>query len=153
MARAGVYIDSNLLVLLVVGRVGRDLITKHRRLREYTADDYDILDKLLRPVDQVFVTPNTLTEASNLLGLHADPERSRFFDMLRFIIQGSQEVVVASVEASSNDEFRRLGLTDAALLEVITAEAPLLTVDFDLYMAASRKEAASVINFAHLRRQ
>ena len=48
MARAGVFIDSSLLVLLVVGRVGRGLITKHRRLREYTADDYDILVKLLR---------------------------------------------------------------------------------------------------------
>ena len=152
MARAGVFIDSSLLVLLVVGRVGRGMITKHRRLREYTADDYDILVKLLRPVDQVFVTPNTLTEASNLLGQHADPERSRFFDMLRFFIQGSQEVMVASVEASSNDVFGRLGLTDAALLEVITAEAPLLTVDLDLYLAASRKEAASVINFTHHRR-
>ena len=152
MARTGVFVDSNLLVLLVVGSVGRDLIAKHRRLREYTADDYDILDKLLRPVDQVFVTPNTLTEASNLLGLHADPERSRFFDMLRFFIQRSEEVVVTSVEASSNDEFRRLGLTDAALLEVITAEAPLLTVDLDLYLAASKKEAASAINFTHHRR-
>ncbi len=152
MARAGVFIDSNLLVLLVVGSVGRDLITKHRRLQTYTADDYDILVELLTPFGQVFVTPNTLTEASNLLGLHADPERSRFFDMLRFFIQRSEEVVVASVDASSNDEFRRLGLTDAALLEVITAEAPLLTVDFDLYRAASTKEPDSAINFAHHRR-
>ena len=101
MAHAGVFIDSSLLVLLVVGRVGRSLITKHRRLREYTGNDYDILVELLRPVDRVFVTPNTLTEASTLLGQHADPERSRFFDMLRFFIQGSQEVMVASVEASS----------------------------------------------------
>ena len=151
MARAGVFIDSSLLVLLVVGRVGRGLITKHRRLREYTADDYDILVKLLRPVDQVFVTPNTLTETSNLLGQHADPERSRFFDMLRFFIQESKEIVIASVEASSNNAFGRLGLTDAVLLEVITAEAPLVTVDFDLYLAASRKEADSVVNFTHLR--
>ncbi len=152
MARAGVFIDSNLLVLLVVGRVGRGLITKHRRLQEYTADDYDILVELLRPADQVFVTPNTLTEASNLLGQHANPERSRFFDTLQFFINESEEVVVASVDASSNDVFEQLGLTDAALLQVITAETPLLTVDLDLYLAALRKEAASVINFTHLRR-
>ena len=152
MARAGVFIDSNLLVLLVVGSVDRRRITKNRRLQAYTADDYDILVELLTPFDQVFVTPNTLTETSNLLGQHDDPERSRFFDKLRVIIQGSQEVVVASVEASSNDEFRRLGLTDAALLEVITAEAPLLTVDLGLYLAALRKEADSAINFTHHRR-
>ena len=41
MAPAGLFIDANLLVLLVVGRVGRDLIAKHRRLREYTAEDYE----------------------------------------------------------------------------------------------------------------
>ena len=59
--------------------------------------------------------------------------------------------MVASVEASSNDAFRRLGLTDAALLEVITAENPLVTVDLDLYLAALRKEADVVVNFTHLR--
>jgi len=29
-------IDANLLVLFVVGRTGRQLIAKHRRLREFT---------------------------------------------------------------------------------------------------------------------
>ena len=151
VARAGLFIDSSLLVLLIVGTVGRDLIAKHRRLREYTEEDYRILIDLLGPVDRILVTPNTLTETSNLLAQHAEPERSRFFDMLRFFIQESEEVVVASVEASSNDAFRRLGLTDAALLEVITAENPLVTVDLDLYLAALRKEADVVVNFTHLR--
>ena len=151
IAQRGVFIDSHLLVLLVVGRVGRDLIAKHRRLREYTAEDYELLIDLLRPADRIFVTPNTLTETSNLLAQHAEPERSRFFDILRFFIQGSEEVVVASVEASSNDAFRRLGLTDAALLEVITAETPLVTVDLDLYLAALGKDINAVVNFTHLR--
>ncbi len=151
MAPVGFFIDANLLVLLVVGSVGRDLIAKHRRLREYAEEDYDILIDLLDPVDCVFVTPNTLTEASNLLAQHGDPERSLFFDRLRFIIRESEEVVVASVEASSNDAFVRLGLTDAALLEVAAKETPLVTVDLDLYLAALEKEADAVVNFTHLR--
>ena len=148
---AGVFIDSNLLVLFTVGSVGRDLIAKHRRLREYTAEDYGILVDLLSRVDQVFVTPNTLTETSNLLAQHADPERSRFFEQLRYIIQESEEVMVASVEASDNSSFVRLGLTDAALLEVITAETPLVTVDLDLYLAAVESGYANALNFTHLR--
>ncbi len=72
MARGGVFIDSSLLVLLVVGSAGRDLIAKRRRLREYTVEDYELLIDLLSPVDQVFVTPNTLTETSNLLAQHND---------------------------------------------------------------------------------
>ena len=152
MARPGIFLDASLLVLLVVGSVGRDLISKHRRLRgAYTAEDYDILIDLIRPVDRVLVTPNTLTEASNLLGHHAEPERSRLFDKLRTLIQATEEIVVASEDASSNSVFRRLGLTDAALLERITTKSPLLTADLDLYLAALAKGNGAAVNFAHHR--
>ena len=151
MAPAGLFIDANLLVLLIVGSVGRDLIAKHRRLRAYTVEDYETLVNLLDPVDRVFVTPNTLTETSNLLAQHGEPERSRFFDTLRFVIQESEEIVVASVEASSNRAFGRLGLTDAVLLEVATKETPLVTVDLDLYLAALDNGEGTVVNFTHLR--
>ena len=59
--------------------------------------------------------------------------------------------MVASVEASDNSSFVRLGLTDAALLEVITAETPLVTVDLDLYLAAVESGDARALNFTHLR--
>ncbi len=149
MTPSGFFIDTNLLLLLIVGSVGRDLIAKHRRLRRFTGEDFDNLINLLCP-EQVFVTPNTLTETSNLLAQHKEPERSRFFDRLKFIIQESKEVVVASTVASRNNAFKRLGLTDAALLEVVTAETPLLTVDLDLYLAALAKGRDTVVNFTHL---
>lgn len=149
--RSGFFIDSNLLVLLIVGSVGRDIIAKHRRLKEYTVEDYDILIDLLNQADQVFVTPNTLTETSNLLAQHKDPERSQFFETLRLIIQESKETFVVSLEASNNKAFVRLGLTDAALLTAATRETPLVTVDFDLYRAALENGEDTVVNFTHLR--
>ena len=57
---------------------------------------------------------------------------------------------MASVEASGNTSFRRLGLTDAALLEVVTPDTPLITVDLDLYVAALAKAPGAAINFTHL---
>ena len=151
MASAGLFIDANLLVLLVVGSAGRDLIAKHRRLKEYTAEDYDTLVDQIGRVDRVYVTPNTLTETSNLLAQHGEPERSLLFDKLRILIQGSEEIVVTSEQASGNSAFGRLGLTDAALLEAITAERPLLTVDLDLYLTALTKGEDAARNFTHLR--
>ena len=62
----GYFLDTNLFVLLVVGSESRDLISKHRRLEHYSPEDYDILLDLLEGADQLFVTPNTLTETSNL---------------------------------------------------------------------------------------
>lgn len=150
MPPAGFFIDANLLVLLVVGRVGEEFITKHSRLQQFVVEDYRILRNLLDRVEQVFVTPNTLTETSNLLAQHGEPERSRFFDQLRFTIEDSREIQVISEVASQNKEFRRLGLTDAALLEVATVETPLLTVDLDLYLAALVKDQDTAVNFRHI---
>lgn len=152
MRPSGFFIDANLFVLLVVGSVGTGMIAKHRRLRGYSEEDYETLISLLDRVDRVFVTPNTLTETSNLLAQHADPERSRFFQKLQFVIHESEEVVVASAAASSNSEFKRLGLTDAALLEVASEETPLVTVDVDLYLAALAKGKETAVNFTHLRK-
>ena len=43
------------------------------------------------------------------------------------------EVVVTNVEASRASLFARFGLTDAALMEVVSPMTLLLTVDLNLY--------------------
>ena len=151
MIRKGIFIDANLLVLLVVGATDQALIPKHRRLRRFMVEDYGRLVELIKQVaGQVFLTPNTLTEASNLLAQHPNPERSRFFAMLRRIIEKSEEIIVESKTASHNNAFVRLGLTDAALLEVISEEIPLVTVDLDLFRAAFAEGKVAALNFTHL---
>lgn len=145
MQPSGAFIDANLLVLVVIGSVDLDLISKHRRTRRFTPEDYDRLLTMIQEVEQVFVTPNTLTETSNLLGT----KDSRFLEYLRFLIEKSKEVIVSSAAAARNRAFPRLGLTDAALLEVISAERPLITVDLELFSAALEKGEEVAINFTH----
>ena len=141
--------DANLLVLLVVGSTDVRLIAKHRRLQKFGSDDYERLAAIVSRAAYVLVTPNTLTEASNLLAQHGEPERSRFFETLKSLIELSKEIVVTSIDASRNPHFRRLGLTDAALLEVVSRETPLVTVDLDLYLAAIGKDPFSAVNYWH----
>ena len=144
---SALFIDANLIVLLVVGQAGRNLIDRHRRTRRFAVEDYDRLIQAISPVDELRVTPNTLTEASNLLGQHGEPQRSRLLLRLGELIEGSPEIFVASAEAARSAAFPRLGLTDAALLEVVSADAPLLTVDLDLYRAALASGEEAAINF------
>ena len=82
---------------------------------------------------------------------HEEPERSLLMRRLHFLIHGSREIVVASVDASSHEKFERLGLTDAALLEAVTANTPLLTVDLDLYLAALESGEERAVNFTNRR--
>ena len=144
------FLDSGLLVLLVVGMVDPGLIAKHKRTKQFPVEAYDLLNECLLPFDSVLITPNTLTEASNLLRQHGEPVRSDLFHMLRNLIERTEETTVASADASRNSAFPRLGLTDAVLLEVVSAETPLLTTDLNLYVAAleSRGED-SAFNFTH----
>ena len=147
----GYFLDTNLLVLLVVGSEGRELIPKHRRLEHFTDEDFDILAEFLINANQLYVTPNTLTETSNLVRQHREPERSALMGRLRYLIHESREIVVASSDASSNYNFASLGLTDAVLLESVTVERPVLTVDLDLYLAAIASGEERAINFNHHR--
>lgn len=124
------FIDANLLTLLVVGRVDRGLIEKHRRTRNFSAADYDRLRTIIRNV-QIFVTPHTLAETSNLLA--KKPLDKRLLVGLRALIVGSDEITVLGKAAASQRHFLRLGLSDAGLLKVISPQRPLLTVDLDLY--------------------
>lgn len=87
---------------------------------------------MLQRVHRVCVTPNVLTEESNLIGQHRDPQRSYFFAELKCIIDSSCEIVVKSVQAARNPPYERLGLTDSALMEGVYEQAPLITVDLML---------------------
>ena len=151
MSTRGIYVDANLLVLLVAGLTGGNLISKHRRLRGYDDADYNRLSEVLERAGSVLVTPNTVTEASNLLGQHGEPERSALMATLRMLIEESPETVIPSKEASSDDRFVRLGLTDAALLKAVSPTTPLLTVDLDLFLAATAHSEKAAINFNHHR--
>lgn len=152
MPPRGYFIDANLLVLFVAGRENPSLIARHRRLEGYSIGDYVLLLQIVDKVDQVLVTPNTLTETSNLLSQHREPERSRLLWRLRAVIQDSREITVASSVAADNPAFARLGLTDAALLEVATADTPVVTMDFNLYwQVATVKGAAAAVNFTAYR--
>ena len=148
----GYFIDANLLILLAVGDEDPRLISRFDRLDEYSASDYEVLLEFLRRGRRIMVTPNCLTEASNLLGLHGEPQRTRFLQRLRDIILRSEEVVVPSATAVTSIVFDAYGLTDAALFEVATPETPLITMDAPIYRAiVAAKGHESAVNFSAFR--
>ena len=152
MARSGVLIDANLLVLLIVGNVQRGLIGRHRRLKGYTVTDYDLLVSQFNPGTKIFVTPNTLTETSNLLPFGSDELRLSLLAELKSMIEDSEEIVVLSKVASNVPEFSWLGLTDAVLVEVASRDTPLITTDLRLWNAIASRDPDAAVNFNTLRR-
>ncbi len=152
MPPAGCVVDSMLLVLYVAGRTNARIIAKHRNLGAYTADDFNQLSDLIADLGGViWLTPNTLTETSNLLGQHGSPEREQLLETLRGLIAVGREVMVQSNDAAEHPLFPELGLTDAALLGIVSSDRPLLTMDGGLYAAALADNQLCALNFNHFR--
>lgn len=150
MRAEALILDTNLLVLFVVGTASRENIGRHKKLTQFTPDDFDALVSLVNNATAVYVTPHTLTETSNLASYIAEPARSAISEVLRAIARTSEERSVPSATASQNPAFIRLGLADAAVIESLTSEAVVLTTDLDLYLAALA-QGKQAVNFNHLR--
>lgn len=147
-----VIIDTNLLVLLVTGIASKSYIGRHKRLRAYDEADFDLLLDLIAPYSPIIVTPNTLTETSNLINQIGDPIRTHIAATFSEFLSRVDERYVESKLATTQAEFLRLGLTDCALLSGPIGPHLLLTADHDLFVAAIQR-GNTAINFNHIRPQ
>lgn len=148
--RRGVAIDTNLLVLLIVGRVQPTFIQAHKRLQEYSEADYDLLINHVGDAD-IHVTPNAMTETSNLVGQGVrEPLRSALLESLFLFSRTAEETYVRSSSAMADLAYVRLGLTDVAWLSVFDGEIELITADLGLHNHAVSRGLTST-NFNHLR--
>jgi len=148
--RKTIVLDANLIALLIVGYTNPAYIPTHRRLREYDLDSFALLKDLISRAKELLVTPNALAEASNLLRQIAEPARTLIGRTFARFIARTRETYVKSLDASSREEFLRLGLSDTALLEVAKDDIAILSVDLDLCIAA-QIAGYQVVNFNHVR--
>lgn len=145
-----ILLDTNLLVLLIVGRTDRSLILKHKKTRTFEEADYDLLVGILSSYNAIAVTPHILAEASSLVSLIGEPALSSVRLTFSNLIQGQEEIYLASRDSTKHPAFIRLGLTDVSILQVIRSDIPLLTTDVGLYLEASKTNPLAM-NFNHLR--
>jgi hypothetical protein len=136
-----VVIDANLTVLLVVGSASKGYISMHRRLQDYTEDDFDMLGLLIAQFSDIVLLPHILAEVSSLARQINDPARKKVQRALRTLITTATELPIQSVFGAERDEFDQLGLTDAVILHLcnmsINGISPtLITVDADLANSA-----------------
>ena len=144
----GVLVDTNVLLLLFMGRFDRKLVGKDNRLSSYVPEDYDILLGLLNKFKTRVTTPNILTEVSNLSRhLLRDASFNNVFARTAGLLE---EQYVASHKVLSVVELRGFGLADVATMEVAKHDYLVLTDDFRL-RGMLRKQRVDALNFSEVR--
>lgn len=70
--RAGVLMDTNLLLLYLVGAFDPEEVPRFKRTSQFTPADFALLVRFLELFQRIVTTPHVLTEAGNLAGQLAD---------------------------------------------------------------------------------
>ncbi|MFN9620976.1 MAG: hypothetical protein ACK55X_14830 [Synechococcaceae cyanobacterium] len=145
-------LDTNLLLLYLVGSKDPKLIEGARRLNAFNEDDFDLLidfievNKFTRPAS----TPHILTEASNLIGAERDTLKKLGREAIREYVQHCNEIAHEACVLVDDPEFNRLGLTDIAIRLASDLPAFVLTADHPLCLHLA-DGGVEVVNFNHIR--
>jgi len=143
--RRGALLDANILLVYVVGMCDIRLLPQFHHTNQYK-DDFPLIRHLIKQFRLTYTTPHVLTEVSNL-GKELGP---KFFDALQRMVQVLDEQSCTSKDAVANVYFRRLGLTDAAHLNIARNNILVITADFPLYLTL-RHSKIDAVNINHLR--
>jgi hypothetical protein len=130
----GLLIDSNLLLLLLVGDVDRSWITRYERTRNYDEVAYDAVAAAIKSFGPKLVTtPHILTVVSNLAGHLKQEIRTRFFRRFAEMIERLlTELPVQSVRAAREKLFDQFGLSDLTTMLLAKGQYLVLTDDLPL---------------------
>lgn len=145
-----VLVDTNLLVLLIVGTADRKLIARHRRTREFTERDYDELWRYLEGYDEMWVTVHCLAETSNLLKQTNSRAVPGLLRHLAAFCAGTRESYLPKDRLVTDERFLRLGVADTGFVQKAKRVDCSITVDLDLYLAIEEL-GRKVVNFNHIR--
>jgi rRNA-processing protein FCF1 len=147
---SGILIDTNLLLLFIVGKVNIERIRDFRRTSQFTTDDFETVNIIVKLFDcKIITTPHILTQVSDLIGRNYE-----FRLLLKLIVEKFvvQEISTQSKMLINERSFFDFGLADTAIIE--TAKNPFLvfTDDNPLYgfLLNSKIDAVNLEQFRNL---
>lgn len=147
--RTELLVDSNLLVLYVVGTVNPDRIATFKRTSRYNIQHFRYLAGILHQCSRLRAVPHALAEVSNLVDLKGR-ERGLALDILKTLIGVLEEENLSSAEAAQGSIYSTLGLTDSSIAEAASRlRCAVLTDDLDLWLTLL-SQGIPAYNFMHL---
>ncbi len=128
----GVFVDANLLVLLLVGKVNLARIVKFKRTQNFEVSDFFLLERLVAWFGNPLVsTPHVLSQVSDLTDL-SGCELSKVRTLLKTTIEIASERYSPALELVRHPLFERFGLGDASVAHVCAQNVVVLTADVEL---------------------
>ena len=124
----GLLVDTNILLLYIVGIVNVDLIRNFSRTANFTENDFYLVEKFINFFDVNITTPHILTEVSDLLGNRIELQLA-----LGKYIELIEEKFLESKQITRTKTFLQFGLADTAITETAKNSYLVVTDDNPLF--------------------
>ena len=133
-APRGLLVDTNVLLLYLVGLFDRTFVERFKRTRArgYTADDFAIASNLMRCFRRVVTTPHILAEVSNLSFQMEEPRLIGYFRIVVRVLRGLHEQSVPKdliLDSPRLGLLPKIGFTDLSILEAAKRSKYLVLTD------------------------
>jgi hypothetical protein len=149
--RFTVLLDTNLLLLFIVGSVAAERIGAISRTDEFDQSDFEVLLAVLNDFRYTVTTPHVLSQTSDLLGkgVTGELEASLRRRLHQVAVVTHERFVTA--RKLGNDAFALpYGLADAGVIEAARSGCTVLSTDVALCNELQRR-GLEAKNFNHLR--
>lgn len=146
----GILIDTNLLLVYFVGNYDPSLIPRFKRTLTFAVEDFYILERAFQFFSKVVTTPNILTEVNSFSNQLPEVIKLAYYTKMAEQVSVLEEHYLISRKICALEHFKKFGLTDSGLIELVKGNYLVLTDDFRLanYM---QNVGIDVINFNHIR--
>ncbi|MDQ2900840.1 MAG: hypothetical protein M3Y07_13735 [Acidobacteriota bacterium] len=145
-----VLVDTNLLVLLLVGLFNTERIRNFKRTQDFTVEDFHTLEKLVNWFGAPLIaTPRIVSQVSDLTDV-SGRERIAVRELFKSTIEILEEKYDTAKQLAQHPLFGRFGLGDASIAALCERNVVVLTADVNLQLALGGL-GLHAINFNHVR--
>lgn len=132
-----VIYDTGPLILLICGYHDSGSIGKSQLTKEFTIQDFYLLNIFNSLFNDIIITPQVLAECSNLINKEVKKDNySKYMYSLIDFFNSLQEIYINKNKVLAHPEFSRLGFTDTSIMECSKMNN-LLIVTKDLNLVRS----------------
>src|SRR5215212_5909744 len=106
----GLLIDTNILLLYIVGSIDISTIRDFKRTANFSENDFEKVSKFIDYFELKITTLHVLTEVSDFID-----NRQSLQAVLKVYIENAEEIFLESVELSKKGTFLKFGLADTSV--------------------------------------
>ena len=130
----GLILDTNLLLVYLIGCYDVDYITHFTRTSAYTSEDFNKLRRYIKNFNALFVTPQILTELSHFSEEVNESKLNSYFEVLiKELSNFKEEYIDENIILSNKESLIKFGFADCSIVEAAKRNSlTVLTTDFPL---------------------